>query len=88
MYILTLCGNGSDGAFAVSNEYGEKVLLMFIEEDDAIRYLMMLEELEHSNLKITEVDPQSAIVTCEHLNYQYSIITPNELIVPPNYDSI
>jgi hypothetical protein len=88
MYILTLCGNGSDGAFAVSNEYGEKVLLMFIEEDDAIRYLMMLEELEHSNLKITEVDPQFAIVTCEHLNYQYSIITPNELIVPPNYDSI
>lgn len=88
MYIITISGNSSDGAFAVSNEYGEKVLLMFVEEDDATRYLMMLEELEYSNLEITKVDPQSAIVTCEHFNYQYTIITPNELIVPTNYDFI
>jgi hypothetical protein len=88
MYILTICGNSSDGAFAVSNEYGEKVLLMFVNEDDAARYLMMLEELGYSDIEVTEVNPQSAILTCEHFNYQYAIITPNELIVPPNYDFI
>lgn len=88
MYILTICGDTNQGAFAVSNDYGEKILLMFDEEDDAIRYLSMLEELGYMNLEITEVDPQVAILTCEHFNYQYAIITSNDLVVPPDYDFI
>lgn len=88
MFILTVNGNSLEGVFSVANEDNEKVLLMFVEEDDASRYLMMLEELGYIGIEVTEVDPEVAILTCEHFNYQYAIITPNDLIIPPNYDYI
>lgn len=88
MYILTALGRDSDGAFAISNEHGERILMMFVEEDDAIRYVSMLDELGYVKMQATEVDPQAAILTCEHFNYQYAIITPNDLVVPPDYDFI
>jgi len=88
MFILTVNGNSLEGVFSVANEDKEKVLLIFVEEDDASRYLMMLEELGYIGIEVTEVDPEVAILTCEHFNYQYAIITPNELVIPPNYDYI
>jgi hypothetical protein len=88
MFILTVNGNSLEGVFSVANEDNEKVLLMFVEEDDASRYLMMLEELGYIGIEVTEVDPEVAILTCEHFNYQYAIITTNDLVIPPNYDYI
>ena len=35
MYLLTLKGKGDEGAYAVANKYGEKVLFLFQKEDDA-----------------------------------------------------
>ena len=40
MFLLTLKDQGSDGAYAIQNRYGEKVLMMFQKEDDAERYAM------------------------------------------------
>ena len=44
MYLLTLKDRRDDGAYAVLNRYGEKVLFMFEEEDDAERYAMMISD--------------------------------------------
>ncbi len=44
MYLLTLKGKKDEGAYAVHDEHGEKVLFMFEEEDDATRYALMLED--------------------------------------------
>jgi hypothetical protein len=44
MFLLTLKDQKDDGAYAVQNRYGEKVLFLFEDEDDAIRYAMMLED--------------------------------------------
>ena len=52
MYILTVADNEQEGAFAVENNYGEKVLFMFEEEDDAQRYLCMLEELDYPEMEV------------------------------------
>ena len=46
MYLLTLKESKDEGAYAVKDKYGEKVLFLFEEEDDAIRYAMMLEDQE------------------------------------------
>ena len=43
MYILTIYGRETDGAYSVKNEYEEDVLYIFEDEDDATRYAMMLE---------------------------------------------
>ena len=42
MFLLTLRDNKEDGAYAVQNRYGEKVLFLFEEEDDAERYACLL----------------------------------------------
>lgn len=85
MYILTLSSNESEGAYAVENKYGEKVLFIFEEEDDAIRYCNMLEELDYPELEVTEVNPQVAFMACDNLNYQYAIITQDDIVIPPDY---
>ena len=46
MYLLTLKESKDEGAYAVQDKYGDKVLFLFEEEDDAVRYAMMLEEQE------------------------------------------
>ena len=44
MYILTIYGKETQGAYSVTDEEGEQILYLFDEEDDAMRYAMMLED--------------------------------------------
>ena len=44
MYILTIAGKEKEGAYSVPDGEGDKILYLFTEEDDALRYAMMLEE--------------------------------------------
>lgn len=85
MYILTLSDNESEGAYAVENKYGEKVLYMFEHEDDAIRYCNMLEELDYPEMEVTEINPSVAFMACDRLDYQYAIITQDDIVIPPDY---
>lgn len=88
MYILTLASSSAEGAFAVEDQYGENVLLIFEEYDDAERYVSMLDELDYPKMEITEVEQETVILACETFNYEYVIITPNDLVLPPNYDKV
>ena len=36
MYILTIHGKETEGAYSVKNEYGEQILYIFEQEDDAV----------------------------------------------------
>ena len=83
MYLLSLKGDPQDGAYAVLNKYGEKVLFLFQKEDDAERYAMQLETEEDKQMDVVEVDDNLAIVTCRRYNYQYTVITPNDIVIPP-----
>ena len=84
MYLLTLKDKRDDGAYAVLNRYGEKVLFMFEEEDDAERYAMMIShEEDNADLNVIEIDDALAITTCKRYNYKYAVITPNDIVVPP-----
>ena len=84
MYLLTLKDRKDDGAYAVLNRYGEKVLFMFEEEDDAERYAMMMNyEEDNASLNVIEIEDALAIKTCKMYNYKYAVITPNDIVVPP-----
>lgn len=85
MFLLTLKGRKDDGAFAVQDRYGEKVLFLFEDEDDATRYAIMLEEDENysKEMEVVEVDDELAIKTCKMHNYKYAVITPNDIVIPP-----
>ena len=44
---------------------------------------MMLEERGYPEMNIIEVEDQSAINVCETNGYRYSIITKNDIVIPP-----
>ena len=84
MFLLTVKDRKDDGAYAVQNKRGEKVLFLFEEEDDANRYAMMLgEDEEPAEMDVVEVDGALAIRTCRLYNYKYAVITPNDIVIPP-----
>jgi hypothetical protein len=88
MFLLTLKNRKDDGAYAVQNRYGEKVLFLFEEEDDATRYAMMLEDQEKTIMDVVEVDDDLAIMTCKRYNYKYAVVTPDDIVIPPKNVSI
>ena len=83
MFILTLRDKKEQGACAVQDGHGNHVLFLFEEEDDAERYAMMLENEEDKEMDLVEVDDALALRTCKMYNYRYSIITPNDIVIPP-----
>jgi hypothetical protein len=83
VFLLTIKDRKDDGAYAVQNKKGEKVLFLFEDEDDADRYAMMLEEEDQANMEVVEVDGALAIRTCKLYNYRYAVITPNDIVIPP-----
>lgn len=89
MFLLTILEKEEEGAYAVSDEYGEKALYFFEEEDDAERYSGLLMAEDYPEMTVIEVDDEMAIKTCEMYGYNYVIITPNEFVIPPrDYDTI
>ena len=87
MYILTIHGKEKEGAYSVTDDEGEQILYLFEEEDDAIRFAMMLEESGSPEMHVIEVEDEIMIKTCEHHDYKYVVITPNDIVIPPNSDN-
>jgi|TARA_R110001583_G_scaffold27050_7_gene97100 hypothetical protein len=87
MYLLTLKESKDEGAYAVQDKYGDKVLFLFEEEDDAVRYAMMLHEEEDADMDVIEVDDELAIKTCKIHSYKYTVITSDDIVIPPKNDN-
>ena len=86
MFILTINGRETEGAYSVLDSEGEHILYLFQEEDDAVRYAMMLEEDGYPEMHVIEIEDDVMIKTCEMHGYQYSLITPDVIVIPPNTD--
>ena len=56
MYIITVHGKETEGAYSVQDDEGQHILYLFEEEDDAMRYAMMLEDNGSPKMHIIEVD--------------------------------
>ena len=83
MFVLTIEGKEDEGAYSVANEDGERVLYLFDEEDDAMRYAMMLEDEGSPEMHVIEVEDEVMVKTCEFHDYAYTIITPDDVVIPP-----
>ena len=83
MYILTVNGKENDGAYSVQDDDGEHILYLFEQEDDALRYAMMLEEDDYPEMHVLEVEDEIMIKTCESHGYNYTVITSNDIVIPP-----
>jgi hypothetical protein len=83
MFILTINGKEKEGAYSVTDDDGDQILYLFEEEDDAVRYAMMLEEDGYPEMHVIEIEDEVMLKTCELHGYQYTIITPDDIVIPP-----
>tara|TARA_Y100001970_G_C14153301_1_gene813997 strand:+ start:500 stop:778 length:279 start_codon:yes stop_codon:yes gene_type:complete len=83
MFILTVAGKEHEGAYSVTDDHGDKILYIFQEEDDAIRFAMMLEDQDYPDMHVLQVEDRVVIATCENHGYNYAVITKNDIVVPP-----
>ena len=83
MFILTIEGKESEGAYSVTGDDGEQVLYLFEDEDDAIRFALLLEEQDYPEMHVIEVDGKVVIKTCELHDYRYTVISKNDIVIPP-----
>ena len=86
MFIITISGKEKEGAYSVTDDEGEQILYLFQEEDDAVRYAMMLEENGYPEMHVIEIEDDVMIKTCEVHGYQYALITPDDIVIPPDSD--
>tara|TARA_Y100001970_G_C14210077_1_gene846357 strand:+ start:1639 stop:1911 length:273 start_codon:yes stop_codon:yes gene_type:complete len=84
MFILAVDGRENEGAYSVADENGRQVLYMWEDEDDASRYAMLLEEQDYPDMHIIEVDEEMMVDVCEVHGHEYTIITKNDIVIPPN----
>jgi len=83
MFIITLRDQPS-GIYSVFNEKEDRIIPIFEEEDDALRYLFHLEEGDDTpDLEVVEVDNEAIVLACRSQGQKFSVITADDFIIPP-----
>ena len=83
MFIIAKEGKEHEGAYSVVDEDGDSILYIFEEEDDAVRFGMMLEDAGSPEMNIVEVEEELLIQACEIHGHQYIIFDSNDIVIPP-----
>ena len=84
MYVITLKDN-PQGIYSVFDSQEQRIVPIFVEEDDADRYVMALEDDdENPELEVVETEPDQIIHACRSQGQRFSIITPDDFIIPPD----
>ena len=84
MYILTIKGKESKGAYSVVDKDNEQVLYMFEEKDDATRYALQLEDRNYPKMRVMEIEDETMIRSCELHGHKYAVITSDDIVFPPD----
>jgi hypothetical protein len=87
MFLITLADREQEGAYAATDEFGNHVLYIFEEEDDALRFAMLLEEDDYPKMSVVEVEEHLIVKACDMHRYEYRVFTPDDIVVPPQEDT-
>ena len=83
MFVITLKDH-PQGIFSVFDEKETRIVPLFEQADDAVRYVLQLgEDEENPDLQIMNVEPEHIIHACRAQGQKYSIISADDLIIPP-----
>ena len=83
MYVLTL-EDHAEGVYSVYDDQKNRVIPIFQVEDDADRYLEMLEDRDYPAMTVVEMEDHVIIGACQDRVQKFSIITPDDFLIPPN----
>ena len=83
MYIITL-EDHPDGVFSIFDDAKDRVIPIWIENDDADRYLMMMGyDEDYPPMEVVEIEDHVIIGACQNRAQKFSIITPDDFLIPP-----
>ena len=82
MFILTQKNSG--GVHATKDKSNTKTVQVFEQEDDAVRFLTLLEanSPKKEEWEVMEVDTDIIAMNCDNYGYNYAIIKADELMIP------
>ena len=84
MFVITLKDH-PQGIYSVFDKQEDRIVPLFEQADDALRYVMQLTEDEgNPDLQIMNVQPDQIIQACRMQGQKYSIISADDFIVPPD----
>ena len=83
MHILAIKGKENEGAYAIDGEQGKRLVYMFLDKDDAIRYAGLLEADDFPDMSVVEVNDQEIIEACVKHGHEYFVVTPDDIVIPP-----
>ena len=86
MYILAVAGKEDEGAYAADGDNVEKVVYIFVDKDDAIRYAGLLEADDFPEMSVVDVAGEEVIQACMIHGLEYFIVTQDDIVVPPRED--
>ncbi len=88
MYILAISGKETEGAYAIDNENNKRMVYMFLDKDDAVRYAGLLEADNFPDMSVVEVNDQEIIEACVKHGHEYFVVTPDDIVIPPRDQSL
>ena len=83
VYILLINARTENEGIHTIQMGGVNQVLMFQEEDDAIRYALMLEAQDFPEATIEGFDSEEIEEFCRSAGYEWKIIAKNQLEIPP-----
>jgi Protein of unknown function (DUF3110) len=85
MSVFVLLFNArTDNEGIYSTQVGDRnVILMFEQEDDAVRYADQLEAEDFPKPTVEGIDPEEIKEFCQDSDYDFIVVTPEMLVTPP-----
>lgn len=83
VYILLFNANTEDEGIHTIQAGDRNKILMFQEEEDAIRFAMMLEAQDFPEPKVEAIDSEEVKAFCKNADYDWEVIESGQLAVPP-----
>ena len=86
MSVFVLLFNArTDNEGIYSRQEGNRnVILMFEQEDDAVRYADQLEAEDFPKLTVEGIDPEEIEEFCQDSDYDFILVTSEMLVTPPS----
>ncbi len=83
MYILAVAGKETEGAYAIEQKDKQRMVYMFLDKDDAVRYAGLLEADDFPDMSVVEVNDREIIEACVTHGHEYYVVSRDDIIVPP-----
>ena len=84
MNVFILCPSKDieEGLVYTIDTEDTSVLVLFEQRDDALRYSERLFMSGEESYEVVELDKDIAVELCEMQGYNYTIVTPDNLVLP------